>query len=152
MLEQAITEIQTIERSVARKTLSDLQIRLALRSCLKELRALSVACPPAAREQLGHQSPPGSSSLEIKRLPVGQRQLVEIHDGETEEKSGQGLEGRGDPRPQTPGAVMSPGPLDQTPRARTRLFSTRQLSPAALSEPQTLAAAFIDTKGPIEAW
>ena len=35
-------------------------------------------------------------------LPVGQRQLVEIHDGETEEKSGQGLEGRGDPRPQTP--------------------------------------------------
>ena len=24
-------------------------------------------------------------------LPVGQRQLVEIHDGETEEKSGQGL-------------------------------------------------------------
>ena len=58
----------------------------------------------------------------------------------------------GDPRPQTPGAVMSPGPLDQTPRARTRhFFSTRQLSPAALSEPQTLAAAFIDTKGPIEA-
>ena len=34
MLEQAITEIQNIERSVARKTLSDLQIRLALRSCL----------------------------------------------------------------------------------------------------------------------
>ena len=32
MLEQAITEIQNIERSVARKTLSDLQIRLALRS------------------------------------------------------------------------------------------------------------------------
>ena len=72
---------------------------------------------PTAREQLGHQSPPGSSSLETKRLPVGQRQLVEIHDGETEEKSGQGLEGRGDPRPQTPGAVMPPGPLDQTPRA-----------------------------------
>jgi len=101
MLEQAITEIQNIERSVARKTLSDLQIRLALRSCLKELRVVR-RVPPAAREQLGHQSPPGSSSLEIKRLPVGQRQLVEIHDGETEEKSGQGLEGRGDPRPQTP--------------------------------------------------
>ena len=151
MLEQAITEIQNIERSVARKTLSDLQIRLALRSCLKELRVVR-RVPPAAREQLGHQSPPGSSSLEIKRLPVGQRQLVEIHDGETEEKSGQGLEGRSDPRPQTPVAVMSPGPLDQTPRARTRhFFSTRQLSPAALSEPQNLAAAFIDTKGPIEA-
>ena len=45
MLEQAVTEIQNIERSVARKTLSDLQIRLALRSCLQELRALSVASP-----------------------------------------------------------------------------------------------------------
>jgi len=79
--------------------------------------------PPAAREQLGHQSPPSSSSLEIKRLPVGQRQLVEIHDGETEEKSGQGLEGRGDPRPQTPGAVVSPGPLDQNaPRSYPSFF------------------------------
>ena len=46
MLEQAITELQNIEQSVARKTLSDLQIHLALRSCLKELRALSVACAP----------------------------------------------------------------------------------------------------------
>jgi hypothetical protein len=46
MLEQAITELQNIEQSVTRKTLSDLQIRLALRFCLKELRALSVACPP----------------------------------------------------------------------------------------------------------
>jgi hypothetical protein len=46
MLEQAITDLQNIEQSVARKTLSDLQIHLALRSCLKELRALSVACPP----------------------------------------------------------------------------------------------------------
>ena len=54
MLEQAITELQNIEQSVARKTLSDLQIHLALRSCLKELRALSVAC---AREQLCHRSP-----------------------------------------------------------------------------------------------
>ena len=63
-----------------RKTLSDLQIRLALRSCLKELRSLSVACPPTAREQLGHRS-----SLRLilvieirKRLPVGQRQFIEI--------------------------------------------------------------------------
>ena len=48
MLEQAITEIQNIERSVARKTLSDLQIRLALRSCVVR------RVPPAAREQLGH--------------------------------------------------------------------------------------------------
>ena len=48
MLEQAITELQNIERSVVRKTLSDLEIRLALRSCLKELRSLSVACPHRA--------------------------------------------------------------------------------------------------------
>ena len=35
--------------------------------------------------------------------------------------------------------------------AHSQFFSTRQLSPAALSELHTLAAAFIDTKGPIEA-
>lgn len=46
MLEQAITELQDIEKSVARKTLSDLKIHLALRSCLKQLRTLSVPCPP----------------------------------------------------------------------------------------------------------
>ena len=57
MLEQAITELQDIEKSVARKTLSDLKIHLALRSCLKQLRTLSVACPPAARKQLGYRSP-----------------------------------------------------------------------------------------------
>ena len=50
MLEQAITELQNIEQSLARKTLSDLKIHLVLRSCLKELRALSVACH-------GHRSP-----------------------------------------------------------------------------------------------
>jgi hypothetical protein len=33
----------------------------------------------------------------------------------------------------------------------SQFFSTRQLSPAAFSELHTLAAAFIDTKGPIEA-
>jgi hypothetical protein len=79
MLEQAITELQNIERSVVRKTLSDLQIRLALRSCLKELRSLSVACP-TAREQLGYRSPPRFVLvIEIrKRLPVRQRQLTEI--------------------------------------------------------------------------
>jgi hypothetical protein len=54
MLEQAITDLQNIEQSVARKTLSDLQIHLALRSCLKKLRALSV--PPAAGEQLRRRS------------------------------------------------------------------------------------------------
>ena len=62
MLEQAVAEIQNIERSVARKTLSDLQIRLALRSCLQELRALSVACPP-----------PRVSSLATHRRPAHPR-------------------------------------------------------------------------------
>ena len=33
----------------------------------------------------------------------------------------------------------------------SQFFSTRQLSPAAVSELHTLAAAFIDTKGRIEA-
>jgi hypothetical protein len=47
MLEQTITDLQLVERSVARKTLSDLQIRLALRCCLKELRALAVTSSPA---------------------------------------------------------------------------------------------------------
>jgi hypothetical protein len=109
MLEQAITEIQNI-RAVGREknalgSTNSLGFTLLPQGIARVVRRV----PPAAREQLGHQSPPGSSSLEIKRLPVGQRQLVEIHDGETEEKSGQGLEGRGDPRPQTPGAVMSSG-------------------------------------------
>jgi len=62
MLEQAIAELQNIERSVVRKTLSDLQICLALRSCLKELRSLSVACPPPHVSSLATDRRPGSSS------------------------------------------------------------------------------------------
>jgi hypothetical protein len=56
MLELAITELQDIEKSVARKTLSELKIHLAIRSCLKQLRTLSVACPPP--RELGYRSPP----------------------------------------------------------------------------------------------
>jgi hypothetical protein len=52
VLEQAITDLQLVERSVARKTLSDLQIRLALRCCLKELRALAVAFPATAMSNI----------------------------------------------------------------------------------------------------
>jgi hypothetical protein len=72
MLEQALTELQNIEQSVARKTLSDLQIHLALRSCLKELRTPSVACPPPCV-----RSPPRLILvIEIRmRLRVGQHQL-----------------------------------------------------------------------------
>jgi hypothetical protein len=42
VLEQAILDLQAIERSVAAKTLPDLKIRLALRRCLKELRTLAI--------------------------------------------------------------------------------------------------------------
>ena len=42
MLEQAILDLQIIERSVAAKTLPNLKIRLALSRCMKELRALAI--------------------------------------------------------------------------------------------------------------
>jgi hypothetical protein len=45
MLEQAILDLQIIERSLAAKTLPDLRIRLALRRCLKELRTLAIGSP-----------------------------------------------------------------------------------------------------------
>jgi hypothetical protein len=47
VLAQAIAELQGLEQSVARKTLSNLQVRLALRSCLKELRTLAITHPVA---------------------------------------------------------------------------------------------------------
>lgn len=51
MLEQAILDLQIIERSVAAKTLPDLKIRLALRRCLKELRTLAIASPSSHDEK-----------------------------------------------------------------------------------------------------
>jgi hypothetical protein len=62
MLEQAITELQNIEKAIARKTRSELQIRMALRSCLKQLRALSVACPAPHVSSSATDRRPGSSS------------------------------------------------------------------------------------------
>jgi hypothetical protein len=62
MLEQAITELQNIEKAVARKKLSELQIHLALRSCLKQLRALSVACPAPRVSSSATDRRPGSPS------------------------------------------------------------------------------------------
>jgi hypothetical protein len=47
VLEQAIIDLQIIERSIAAKTLTDLEIRLALRRCLKELRTLAIGLPCA---------------------------------------------------------------------------------------------------------
>jgi hypothetical protein len=45
VLKNAISDVQLIERSISRKTLPDLQVRLALRSCLKELRSVAAAAP-----------------------------------------------------------------------------------------------------------
>jgi len=57
VLDQAIADVQSIERSIAAKTLPELKIRLALRCCLKELRTLMIDDPgchaeprPALRE------------------------------------------------------------------------------------------------------
>jgi hypothetical protein len=41
MIENTIADVQELERSVDGKSLPDLQIRLALRGCLKELRMLT---------------------------------------------------------------------------------------------------------------
>ena len=51
MLEQAIVDLQIIERSIAAKTLPDLKIRLALRCCLKELRTLVIDYPRCHDDQ-----------------------------------------------------------------------------------------------------
>jgi hypothetical protein len=51
MVENTIADVQKLERSVDGKSLSDLQIRLALRCCLRELRMLNIdqaECPPSA--------------------------------------------------------------------------------------------------------
>jgi hypothetical protein len=79
MLEQAITELQ--KRAVGREknalgSTNSLGLTLLPQGIARAVRRLS----PTAREQLGHQSPPRLILvIEIrKRLPVGQRQLVEI--------------------------------------------------------------------------
>lgn len=41
MLEQAIADVQLIEQSICGSRLSDLRVRLALRTCLSELRSLA---------------------------------------------------------------------------------------------------------------
>ena len=53
VLEQAILDLQNIERSLAAKTLTDLEIRLALRRCLKELRTLAIGLPCGPANTLG---------------------------------------------------------------------------------------------------
>jgi hypothetical protein len=58
VLEQAILDLQIIERSIAAKTLTDLEIRLALRRCLKELRTLAVGSPCATTSNLSPNGQP----------------------------------------------------------------------------------------------
>ena len=84
MLEQAILDLQIIERSVAAKTLPNLKICLALRRCMKELRALTIVpqCQQDAQpEVLGsfekinarHITPPASR---LKRWLVSIQRLA----------------------------------------------------------------------------
>jgi hypothetical protein len=58
MFESAIADVQKLEQSVDGKSLPDLQIRLALRSCLKELRMLTLdpaeIQQPRIRERPSH--------------------------------------------------------------------------------------------------
>jgi hypothetical protein len=57
MFESAIADVQKLEQSVEGKSLPDLRIRLALRSCLKELRMLIVdPATAAARTTVGLES------------------------------------------------------------------------------------------------
>jgi hypothetical protein len=49
MVENTIADVQRLEQSMDGKSLSDLQIRLALRCCLRELRMLNV-------DQAGYQT------------------------------------------------------------------------------------------------
>lgn len=42
MLENTIADVQKLEHAILGNSLSDLQIRLALRCCLKELRTLTI--------------------------------------------------------------------------------------------------------------
>jgi spore coat polysaccharide biosynthesis protein SpsF (cytidylyltransferase family) len=41
MIDDAVARIQAIEQTLTEKSLIQLQMRLAIRSCLKELRAIS---------------------------------------------------------------------------------------------------------------
>jgi hypothetical protein len=55
MVENTITDVQRLEQSVDGKSLSDLQIRLALRCCLRELRMLTA--DRADRQSPAHAAP-----------------------------------------------------------------------------------------------
>lgn len=48
MIDDAVARIQAIEQKLTEKTLRQLQVRLAIRGCLRELRDLSAQRPPVA--------------------------------------------------------------------------------------------------------
>ena len=49
MIDDAVARIQAIEQTLTEKSLTQLQMRLAIRGCLKELRAISSQIEPVAQ-------------------------------------------------------------------------------------------------------
>jgi hypothetical protein len=66
MVENTIADVQKLERSVTGKSLPDLQIRLALRSCLKELRMLTA-------DGVGDSAAPHQPAVPIRRHSPGKQ-------------------------------------------------------------------------------
>lgn len=46
MINDAVARLQAIEEMLTQKTLAQLQTRLSIRGCLKELRDISAQCTP----------------------------------------------------------------------------------------------------------
>ncbi len=57
MIEDAVDRIQAIEQKLTEKTKVQLQARLTIRACLKELRDISGHCPSAASHPVGELQP-----------------------------------------------------------------------------------------------
>jgi hypothetical protein len=57
MIADAVTRIQAIEQKLTEKTQIQLQARLTIRGCLKELRDISGRRQPAATESDGNIQP-----------------------------------------------------------------------------------------------
>jgi hypothetical protein len=56
VLEDAVADVQMIERSISGKNLSALHVRLALRSCLKELRSVAAAAASSEIDSAARES------------------------------------------------------------------------------------------------
>ena len=57
MIEDAVARIQAIEQELTQKTRAQLQARLTIRGCLKELRDISGHPPAAASESVRELRP-----------------------------------------------------------------------------------------------